>query len=139
LKEFASVPESLAVPPTRTVVVERMVVTMGLALLTLRAKKAVCDREPLVAVTATVKLPAVVEVHVRVALVGEGGNVTLLGVIVPQLRPEGTVSDNDTVPEKVDVAVNVLVEAIEEPRVPDGEVAEMEKSGETKVNCAIVE
>ena len=74
-------------------------------------------------------MPAVVDMQDTVAVAGEGGNVTLLGVIVPQLRPEGTVSDNDTVPEKPLRAAIIIVEVAGEPGLTgEGDEAEMEKS-----------
>ena len=80
------------------------------------------------------KVPAVVELQDRVAVAGDGGNVTLLGVIAPQVKPAGTTSVNATVP--VPVEVTVIVE-VREPTGPVGEVAATVKSA--KVNTAVVE
>ncbi len=80
------------------------------------------------------KVAAVVELHVRVAVAGEGGRVTLAGVIAPQVKPVGTTSVNTTVPAPVEVTVMVDVR---EPTGPVGEVAAMVKS--TKTNVAVVE
>lgn len=59
--------------------------------------------------------------------------VTLLGVIVPQVRPDGTVSVRLTVPVKPFTAVTVIVEVRLVETTPDGEVAEMVKSVKLKV------
>jgi hypothetical protein len=56
--------------------------------------------------------------------------VMLLGLIDPQLRPDGMVSVRDTVPENPLSAVIVTVEVLDWPAlVGAGEVAEAEKSG----------
>ena len=84
------------------------------------------------------KEPAVVELQDRVAVAGEGGNVTLLGVIAPQVKPAGTTSVNATVPAKPFTAVTVMVETPEEPTIlAAGEVAAMVKS--VKVKVAVVD
>ncbi len=85
----------------------------------------------------TVKVPAVVEVHVSVAVWGDGGRVTLAGVIAPQVRPTGTTSVKATVPAKPFTAVTVMVEVAEEPVLTAaGEVAAMVKSVKVKVAVA---
>ncbi len=54
------------------------------------------DREPLVPVTVTVKVPAVLELHERVAVPETG---IAPGLIALQLKPMGNeVSESDTVP-----------------------------------------
>jgi hypothetical protein len=64
--------------------------------------------------------------------------VTLVGVIAPQVRFEGTVSVNDTVPVKPLTAVTVIVETAPVPTwTAAGEVAEIVKSVTAKV--AVVE
>ncbi len=84
------------------------------------------------------KLPAVVELQDTVAVWGDGGNVTLDGVIGPQVRPRGTASVNPTVPAKPFTAVTVIVEVPEEPTIlAAGEVAAMVKS--VKVKVAVVD
>jgi hypothetical protein len=56
------------------------------------------------------------------------------GVIAPQVRPEGTVSVNETDPVNPLRAVMVIVEVAEVPAwTAAGEVAEMEKSLTVKV------
>ncbi len=80
------------------------------------------------------KVAAVVELHDRVAVAGEGGRVTLAGVIAPQVRPTGTTSVKATVPAPVE---DTVIVEVREPTGPVGEVAAMVKS--TKVNTAVVE
>jgi hypothetical protein len=77
-----------------------------------------------------VKLPAVVELHDRVAVPEP---VTLLGPIEPQFRPVGT-SVRVTLLENPFRAATFIVEEAEEPTGrAAGEVAEMEKSTTWKV------
>ncbi len=67
--------------------------------------------EPLVPVIVTVKVPAVVELQLRVAVAGDGGRVTLLGLIAVQVKPEGSgVSDSDTVPVNPLTPLTVIVD-----------------------------
>ncbi len=107
---------------------------------TVKVKVAVaeCDSDPLVPVMVTVKLVVVAgfAVQVRVAVAGDGGRVTLLGLIAPQVKPTGTVSVKATVPAKPLTAVTVIVEVRLLPAGPEGEVAAIAKS--TKVNVAVV-
>ena len=68
-----------------------------------------------------------------------GGTVTLLGDIEPHVKPVGTVSVNDIVPEKLPVAATVIVEVAEVLTVTaEGEVADIVKSL-VKLNVAVVE
>ncbi len=85
----------------------------------------------------TVKVPAVVELHDSVAVAGEGGRVTLAGLMAVQVRPAGSgVSDRATVPAKPFTPVTVIVDTAEEPALTaPGEIAAMVKS--TKVNVAV--
>ncbi len=87
--------------------------------------------------TVTVNVPAAVELQDKVAVAGDGGRVTLAGLIAVQVRPAGNgVSDKATVPAKPLTAVTVIVETEEEPAfAAAGEVAAMAKS--TKVNVAV--
>ncbi len=56
------------------------------------------------------------ELHIRVAVEGEGGSVTLPGVIAPQERPAGRgASDSDTLPLKPLTPVTVMIEVPEDP------------------------
>ncbi len=72
---------------------------------------AVWVNEPLVPVIVTVKVPAVVELQDNVAVAGDGGRVTLAGLIAVQVRPAGNgVSDRATVPAKPLTAVTVIVD-----------------------------
>ncbi len=81
--------------------------------------------------------PAVLELHDREAVAGEGGRLTLLGLNARHVRPEGSgVSDKDTVPAKPFTAATVIVDTAEEPVGTDaGEVAAIVKSA--KVNVAV--
>ncbi len=94
-------------------------------------------RELLVPVIITVKVPAAVALQDNVAVAGDGGRVTLAGLIAVQVRPAGRgVSERATVPAKPFTAVTVIVEVAEEPEgTAAGEVAAMVKS--TKVNVAV--
>jgi hypothetical protein len=64
--------------------------------------------------------------------------VTLLGVITPQLRPEGTVSVRDTVPTNpfTELMVRVEVAAVFTLPAP-GEVAAIAKSRTRKVTATV--
>jgi hypothetical protein len=76
----------------------------------------------------------VVELHETVAMPELS---TLLGEIVPQVRPAGTMSAKLTVPVKPLTAVMVIVDVAEVPTViATGEVAVMLKS--VIVNIAVV-
>ena len=60
--------------------------------------------------------------------------------MAPHDRLAGTVSVKVTVPEKVPIAVTVIVEVAETPALTAaGEVAAMLKSLEVKTNVAVVE
>jgi hypothetical protein len=98
---------------------------------------AVWTVEPLVPVIVTTNEPGVVDVHARVAVPDP---VTLVGVMVPHVRPEGTVSVRATVPVKPLSAVIVMVEVALAPALTvDGDVAAIEKSAAfVKVNVAAV-
>jgi len=62
---------------------------------------------------------------------GDGGRVTLPGLTLRQLSPEGGERLSVTVPVKPFNAVTVIVETAGEPGLTiEGEEAEMEKSGE---------
>jgi hypothetical protein len=65
----------------------------------------------------------------------------LLGVIAPQVSPEGTVSVSETVPVKPFNGAMVMVETADEPAlVAEGEVAVIVKSGAApKVKVAVAE
>ncbi len=80
------------------------------------------------------KVAAVVELQVNVAVAGDGGRVTLDGVIAPQVKPAGTTSVKDTVPAPVE---DTVIVEVREPTGPVGEVAATVKSA--KVNTAVVE
>ncbi len=82
-------------------------------------------------------VPAAVALQDKVAVAGEGGRVTLAGLIAVQVRPAGNgASDSATVPVKPLTAVTVIVETAEEPAfTAAGEVAVIVKS--TKVNVAV--
>jgi hypothetical protein len=90
-----------------------------------------CVREPLVPVTVTEDVLAVVELHERLA-VPEPARVP--GEIGLQVRPAGTVSVSVTVPKNPFRAVTVIVELAEVPTVVVGEVAAIVKSA--KLNIA---
>src|SRR5207253_1743736 len=96
-----------------------------------------CDRVPLVPVIVRVKVPAVLELHETVAV---PELVTLLGVIAPQVRPDGTVSVNVTVPVNPLTADTVMVDVAELPTdTAAGEVAVILKSLWLTVQVAVVE
>ncbi len=100
---------------------------------------AVWIREPLVAVMVTVNEAAVVELQARVAVEGEGGSVTLAGVMAPQVRPAGTVSVRLTVPLNPLTPVMVIVDVPVEPtNICEGEVAETVKSVKWNVMALVV-
>ncbi len=72
-------------------------------------------------------MPAVFELHDIVAVPEP---VRLLGVIAPQLSPEGTASERLTVPAKPFCAVTVMVVLVDWPVLTVlGEVEEIVKSG----------
>ena len=77
----------------------------------------------------TMKVPTVGEVHERldvaVALAASETGVTVNGW---QVKPEGTISVRATEPTKLNVLVNVIVEEIDEPAAPLGELALIVKS-----------
>lgn len=71
-------------------------------------------------------MPALVELHETVAVPGP---VTLFGVMIPQVNPDGTVSVRPTVPTKWLRAATVIVEAAEFPALMGaGDVAAIVKS-----------
>ena len=80
-------------------------------------------------------MPAVAEEHDTVA---EPEPVMLGGVIVPQVRPDGTVSVNETDPVNPLRAATVIVELVVWPAlIAAGEVEEIAKP--TKLKVAVVE
>lgn len=82
-------------------------------------------------VTAREKVLAVVEEHDTVAVPEP---LTVLGVIVPQVSPEGTVSVRLTVPENPFTAEIVIVDVAEAPVfTAAGELAAIVKSTKLKV------
>ena len=91
--------------------------------------------DPLVPVTVRVNVPALVELQETVA---DPDPVTLVGVMAPQVNPDGTVSVRETVPAKPLSAVTVMVEVADVPALTDaGELAAMVKS--TKLKVAVAE
>ncbi len=90
-------------------------------------------------VMVTVNVPAVVELQDRVAVAGEGGRVTLAGLMAVQVSPVGSgVSDNATVPAKPLTAVTLIVDTADEPAfTAAGEVAVIVKSTNVKVAVAV--
>ncbi len=67
--------------------------------------------EPLDPVIVTVKVPAAIALHDKVAVAGEGGKVTLAGLIAVHVSPAGRgVSESVTVPANPFTAVRVIVE-----------------------------
>jgi hypothetical protein len=80
-------------------------------------------------VTFTLKLPPVVPVQARLAVPGEGGSVTLVGLSERE-RPEGEIIESVTVPLKPPCWFTLIVEPAEEPalRVTVVGLAEMLKS-----------
>jgi len=63
----------------------------------------------------------------------------MLGLIDPQVNPDGIVSVRDTVPENPLSAVTVMVEVADWPvLVGAGELAEMEKSEEGAVKNSVI-
>ncbi len=86
----------------------------------------------------TVNVPPVAALHDSVAVAGEGGRVTLAGLIAVHVKPAGRgVSNRDTVPAKPFTEVTVIVEVAEVPAFTvAGEVAAMVKSA-PKMNVAV--
>jgi len=82
-----------------------------------------------VPVIVTVNVPEVEELQDSVAV---PELVTLLGVMAPQVRPEGTVSVRVTVPVNPFTAVTVIVDVADVPTLPDGDVAAIVKSRNVK-------
>jgi hypothetical protein len=92
-------------------------------------------------VIVTVNVPAVGEVQdnddVPVLLAVSETGVTVNGL---QVRPAGRgVSERATVPAKLNVLVRVIVELIDEPVTPLGDVALIEKSPTWTVDTAACE
>jgi len=86
-----------------------------------------CTSEPFVPVIVRVYVDTIGALHVTVAVPEP---VRLLGVIVAQLNPDGTVSVRVTRPEKPFCPVTIIVELADCPVLkPLGEDAEIEKSG----------
>jgi len=85
----------------------------------------------------TMKVPTVGEVHERldvpVLLAVRDTGVTVNGL---QLKPAGTVSLRATDPAKLNVLVRVIVELIDEPAAPLGDVALIVKSPTWTVEAA---
>lgn len=95
---------------------------------------ALCTREPLVLVIVRVKVPAVVELHETVAVPEP---VMVLGVIGPQVRPDGIVSVRVATPENPLTAASVIVEVADWPTLTAaGDVAAIVKSTKLKVAVA---
>jgi hypothetical protein len=115
--EVAEVPAVTAAGEV-AVIVKSLTVTLNVAVVE-------WESVPLVPVMLTVKVPAVVELHPRVAV---PELVMLPGVIAPQVSPVGTVSVNVTVPVNPLTAVTVIVEVRVAPVSPLGEVAAIVKS-----------
>ena len=93
----------------------------------LKVAIAVCVRLPLFPVKVIVYELATLELQETVALPEP---ITLPGVMAPQDKPEGTLSDSVTVSVNPFNPVTVIVEVADCPaRTPEGEVAEIEKSG----------
>jgi hypothetical protein len=90
--------------------------------------------DPLMPVIVTLSVAALAEEHEKVAVPEP---VMLLGVIAPQVNPAGTVSVNDTTPAKPFWAVTVIVDVIEAPTVPEGEVAARVKLTTVNVEVAV--
>ncbi len=67
------------------------------------------------AVMVTVNVWGSVELHMSVAVAGDGGRVTLPGEIGLQVSPAGTVSVSVTVPLNPLTPVTVIVEVPEDP------------------------
>lgn len=63
--------------------------------------------------------------------------VTVLGVMAPHVKPDGTVSVRVTTPENPFNAVIVIVDVAEPPTVAEGEVAAIVKSWKLKVAVAV--
>jgi hypothetical protein len=97
---------------------------------------AVWTSEPLVPVIVRLYVPAVVELHETVAVPEV---VILVGLIAPQVKPDGTVSVNATVPVKPLTAVTVIVDVAETPTVTAaGDVAVIVKSVIVNVAVAVM-
>ncbi len=90
---------------------------------------------PLVPVIVTGKLELVAEVQVRLAVAGDGGSVTLVGLKALHVSPLGTVSVRPTDPAKPFTPVIVMVEVRLAPAAPDALVAAIVKS--VTVNIAV--
>jgi hypothetical protein len=102
---------------------------------TLKVAVAVWTSEPLVPVIVRLYVPAVVELHETVAVPEV---VMLVGEIVPQVKPVGTVSVSATVPVNPLTAATVMVEVAETPTVTAaGEVAVIVKSVIVNVAVAV--
>jgi hypothetical protein len=95
---------------------------------------AVWERVVLVPVIVTVNEPDAVALQFRVAVPDP---VMLVGVIAPQVNPDGTLSVSETTPAKPFRAVTVIVEVPEAGKIAVGEVAAIVKS--TKLNVAVAE
>jgi hypothetical protein len=77
----------------------------------------------------TMKVPTVGEVHVRIDVpVLLAVSDTGVTVNAWHVKPAGTVSVRATEPTKLNVLVRVIVEAIDEPAAPLGDVALIVKS-----------
>ena len=102
---------------------------------TVKVAVAEWDRVPLVPVTVSVYVAAIVELHETVAVPEP---VTLVGVIAPQVRLAGTVSVRLTTPANPFTAVIVIVEVAETPALTAaGEDAAIVKSWTVKVAVAV--
>jgi len=118
--------------PALTVTGLVAVIVKSAARLKVKVAVAVWVRDPLVPVTVTLSAAALLDEHDKVAVPDP---VTLLGVIALQVNPAGTVSVNETTPVKPFCAVTVIVDVIEEPTVPEGDVAAT--LNPTTVNVAV--
>jgi hypothetical protein len=122
----------VAETPTSTAAGDVAVIEKSGAKLTVNVAVALWVRDPLVPVTVTEYVFAVLELHERLAVPEPE---IVLGEIGLQVRPVGIVSVRVTVPEKLLTAVTVMVEVAEAPTVAEGEVAAIVKS--TKLNVAV--
>lgn len=125
----------IALTPVLTAAGDVAEIVKSAAFANVNTAVAECEREPLVPAIVTVKVFAVVELQVRVAVPAAE---TLAGVIAPQVSPAGAVSIRVTVPANPFTAATVIVEVPDDPTVAvAGELAVIVKS--TKLNLAVAE
>ncbi len=115
-----------------------VVIEAGLAEMAKSAKVKVALAEwiswPMVPEMLTVKVPLTGAVQVRLAIAGDGGKVTLVGIMGPQVRPVGPDSLRATVPVKPLRKDTAIEETEVEPAFMEaGDVALMAKSAKVKV------